>query len=174
MAGDDTGGEILKRLDELARGVHTVQSQQSTVLANQEKQGRAYQVLDARVTVLGEDVAHLKRLVHGSDPPPDAGAAPLVEAVGVATRKASSASLETASLEGRMLAGFASLEQRLAAQDRALGVGRSGLRFLFSPPMLRALPAVIAAIAALAAALRGAPAPATAPQVAPVPASAQR
>lgn len=187
--------EVLRKLGELVSCVRTVQGQQSEILANQANHSEAQEQLGARFKLLEIDVKNLQRLVHGSTPPPpDGNAAPLVDAVAevkgeaaaakgeaaAAKGEASSASLDVAGLEGRMIAGIAGLRKELVdmltAQDRVLGVGARGVRAFFSPPVLRQLPAVIAAVAALAAALRGAPAPApvAASPVAPVHVSAQR
>lgn len=111
-----------------------------------------------------------------------ATAGELAEAAGV---RATGAGHELAALEGRMIAEIARIETaakareeerarvdaaraeelraQLKAQDRALGVGRRGVAKLFSPPVLRTLPAIIAALGVLWAAVRGVPAAAPSP-----------
>ena len=111
-----------------------------------------------------------------------ATAGELAEAAGV---RATGAGHELAALEGRMIAELARIEAaakarederaradaaraeelrtQLKAQDRALGVGRRGLAKLFSPPVLRTLPAIIAALGVLWSVVRGVPAPPAAP-----------
>lgn len=98
----------------------------------------------------------LRARIDGSNPPPP-GAPPVSKVAHLAEARATGAGLELEALEAKMIVGFSTLEKKLTAQDKALGVGRRGLALLVSPPVLRTLPAVIAAVAALAAAVRSVP-----------------
>lgn len=106
-----------------------------------------------------EELDTLRARIDGSTPPPP-DAPPVATVARSAEERATGAGHELAALEGRMVVGFASLEKKLTEQDKALGVGRRGAALLLSPPVLRTLPAVIAAVAALVAAMRTAPGPA--------------
>lgn len=123
----------------------------------------------AELTALETEIEAVRARVDGSKPPP-AGTPPVAVEAAAASVRATGATHEMAALEGRVIAALAgaearaaadraALQKQLAAQDRALGVGGRGLRRVLSPPTLRTLPAIIAAIAALAAATRGATSP---------------
>ncbi len=101
------------------------------------------------VARLATRVEALEKTVHGSDPPPppadgEPSPIPLADMAQAASDTASNANLEVASLEGRMIAGFATLEKKLADRDAALagelrkqsnamGIGRHGIRRLLTP-----------------------------------------
>lgn len=131
---------------------------EAKISANAETSKEAHtRTLDA-LDEFREELDTLRARIDGSNPPPP-NAPPVSRVATLAEERATGAGLELAALEGRVISGFSSLEKKLAAQDKALGVGRRGLALLVSPPVLRTLPAVIAAVAALAAAVRTAPPP---------------
>jgi multidrug efflux pump subunit AcrA (membrane-fusion protein) len=104
---------------------------------------------------------------------------PLVTLASDASDQASSTSLELAALEGRMISGFAGIQQEirgtivkeLTAQSKAMGLGAKGWDYVLSKEGLRqvirvtgALAAIVAAIGAIAAGCRAPTPPApTAP-----------
>lgn len=131
----------------------------------------AIQGLGLQNQTLRRDFGVLWRRVHGSDPPPPtgdphaappevAGEAPLDELVSAAHEnaaraheKASSASLELAALEGRVIAGFATLATELRAQSKNMGLHERGLAFLATKEGQRVLLQLFAAAAAISAAI---------------------
>lgn len=114
----------------------------SLALAHHEETRRA-------IATTNRNFGLLWRHVHGSEPPPptDGSGAmedayqhpsvpPLERIAHEAHARASSSSLELAALEGRVIAGFASLRGEvmgeLRRQSSVLGVGAQGVRWLFT------------------------------------------
>lgn len=93
------------------------------------------------VAALRNDFAELVKSVHGkSDPPPPVDGAPPLAAVAAgalakaeqADARASSATLEQASFEGRVLAELARVQAELGKQSGAMGLGVRGVKWLVS------------------------------------------
>lgn len=114
----------------------------SLALAHHEETRRA-------IATTNRNFGLLWRHVHGSEPPPptDGGAMdaeayqhpsvpPLERIAHEAHARASSSSLELAALEGRVIAGFASLRGEvmgeLRRQSSAMAIGAQGVRWLFT------------------------------------------
>jgi hypothetical protein len=161
MAGDEsraqTPGEVVEALRGFQRSIERIASMQIETLSRIDRADAHGRELGERVTVLARDVRELKRAVHGSDPPPGY---PLTDAVEGAQAKASSASLEAAALEGRMLAALASVDHKIEAvarqnaeQSRAQGIGLHGFAYLLSRDGLKQISATTAAVAAIVAAV---------------------
>lgn len=157
-----------------------------------------YQDTNRQILALHRNLGVLWRRVHGSDPPPpDPGKAPdevagtielgpdgkpihvpsvppLDDRIEHAESMASQASLELASLEGRMINSFAAINAELKRQSSVMGVGQAGARWLFGTREgWKVLAMMFAALASAYAAARSYVTPAPAPpQVVYVPAPA--
>lgn len=136
---------------------------------------------NAKIIAVNRNLGVLWRRVNGSNPPPpDPNIAPteyastigpdgermpsmppLDEVATQAQQLASSASLEVAALEGRMISGFSSLERKvmdeLKKQSQTLGVGVQGLKWLGTKEGAKTLAVVAAAIFSGYVAVRPAP-----------------
>jgi hypothetical protein len=141
-----------------ALGKVTAAVQDATAAANRaadaaEATTRATRDVERTVEGFDRRLKKLERRVFGSEPPPDddpelAAARPLDEVAPEAHARATGANLDLEAFRGEVIGHFGRIEKRM-------GIGRRGLRAVFTASNVKMMLTVIAALTGLAAAARG-------------------